>query len=99
MGVDASGEAEGSEESGGLPLPSLGDGKDGEVVGKQGGDGEGEDGGEGEAPAVRAAGVGEMRESGEEIDGREGGHRRLSCLRQGRRHRLHETLLCGRSSL
>ncbi len=98
MWGDASGEAEGGENGGGLPLPPLGDGKNGEVVGKQGGDGESEDRRKRKASAVRAAGIRNMRESGEKIEGRKGKHRRLDCFGRGRQHRLHATLLCDWSS-
>ncbi len=70
--TSASREAEGGKHSGGLPLPPLGDGEEGEMVGKQGGDGASEDGSKGEAPGVRAAGIGNMRKRGEQRDGRKG---------------------------
>ena len=59
VGRDAIREAERSEDRGGLTLPPLGNGEDREMIGKQGGDGEGEDGSEGES--VCRAGGGDRR--------------------------------------
>ncbi len=82
MGRNASGEAEGGEESGGLPLTPLGNSKDGKVVGEKSGDGEGEDGGERKASAVRATRIRNAREGGEQIEGRRDEDGGGGCFRQ-----------------
>jgi len=80
VGRDTIREAKCGKDGRGLTLPPLSNREDREMVGKQSGDGEGEDGSEGEAATVRAARIGNACEGGEEIEGREREHRRSGVL-------------------